>query len=54
MGSVFILCKVEGYRNIMKRSWRPLAFTSHKALINTKKGLESVGDYGEISLVHPI
>ena len=54
MESVFILCKVEGYRNIMKRSWRPLTFTSQKALINTKKGLESVGDYDEISLVHPI
>ena len=29
--SVFIVCQVESYRNILKLSCRPLAFTSYKA-----------------------
>ena len=29
---VFIACQVEGYRNILKLSWKPLAFTSFKLI----------------------
>ena len=40
--SVFIVCQVEDYRNILKLSFRPLAFTSNKAFKKTKRGLELV------------
>ena len=33
----FIVWQVEGYRNILKLSCRPLAFTSHKAFLKNKK-----------------
>ena len=33
----FIVCKVEGYQNIVKLSWRPLAFTSNKAFCKIRK-----------------
>ena len=35
--SVFIVCQVEDYRNILKLSFRPLAFTSNKAFKKNKK-----------------
>ena len=44
----FIVCQIEGYRNILKLSCRPLAFTSFKLphlkffLKKTKSGLELV------------
>ena len=28
---VFIVCQIEGYRNILKLSWRPLAITSFRS-----------------------
>ena len=34
---VFIVCQVEGYRNILKLSRRPLAITSYKAFLKNKK-----------------
>ena len=34
---VFIVWQVEGYRNILKLSCRPLAFTSNKAFLKNKK-----------------
>ena len=34
---VFIVCQVEDYRNILKLSRRPLAFTSDKAFLKNKK-----------------
>ena len=34
---VFIVNQVKGYQNILKLSCRPLAFTSHKALLNNKE-----------------
>ena len=40
--SVFIVCQVEGYRNILKFSCRPLAFTSYKSFLKNKIGLELV------------
>ena len=40
--SVFVLCQVEDYRNILKLSFWPLAFTSNKAFKKTKRGLELV------------
>ena len=33
----FIVCQVEDYRNILKLSFRPLAFTSHKGFLKNKK-----------------
>ena len=38
--------QVEGYRNTLKRSCRPLAFTSYKTSLQTKRGL------GLVSLPH--
>ena len=32
----FGACRVEGYRNILKLSCRPLAFTSYKAFLESK------------------
>ena len=32
-----MICLVEGYRNILKLSCRPLAFTSYKAFLKNKK-----------------
>ena len=32
-----IVCQVEDYRNILKLSCRPLAFTSYKAFAKSKK-----------------
>ena len=32
----FIACQVEGYRNILKVRWRPLAITKCKASIKSK------------------
>ena len=34
---VFIVCQVEGYENILKLSYRPLAFTSQQAFLKNKK-----------------
>ena len=34
---IFIACQVQGYRNILKLSCRPLAFTSFKAFLKNKK-----------------
>ena len=39
---VFIVCQVEDYRKWLKLSCRSLAFTSNKAFLKTKKGLELV------------
>ena len=39
---VFIVCQIEYYRNWLKLSCRPLAFTSSKAFLKNKKGLELV------------
>ena len=35
----FIACHVEGYRNILKLSCRPLDFTSYKAFLKIEKRL---------------
>ena len=37
MQFVFIVCQVEGYRNKLKISCKPLAFTSYQASFNNKK-----------------
>ena len=37
MQFVFIVWQVEGYRSILKPSWRPLAFTSNWAFLKNKK-----------------
>ena len=37
MQSVFIVCHVKDYRNILKLSCRPPAFTSNKAFLKNKK-----------------
>ena len=34
---VFIVCQVEGYRNMLKLSDRPIAFTSYKEFLKNKK-----------------
>ena len=34
---VLIICQVEDYRNILKLSYRPLAFTSYKVFLKNKK-----------------
>ena len=34
---VFILCQVEGYRNMLKLSGRPLTFTSYKGFLKNQK-----------------
>ena len=40
---VFIACQVESFRNVLKLSCRPLAFTSYKAFLkNKKRGLKLV------------
>ena len=36
---IFIACQVEGYRNILKLSCRPTAFTSYKAFLKYKTRL---------------
>ena len=36
----FIACQIDGYRNILKLSCRPLAFTLQKLFKETKRGLE--------------
>ena len=36
---VLIVWQVEGHQNILKLSWRPLAFTSNKAFLKNKKWL---------------
>ena len=38
----FYVSQVEDYREKLKLSYRPLAFTSYKALLKNKKGLELV------------
>ena len=38
----FIVCQVEDYQKILKLSCRSLAFTSYKAFLKTKRGLELV------------
>ena len=38
---VFILCQVEGYQNKLEQSCRPVAFTSKKAFLKTKKSSAS-------------
>ena len=40
MQFVFIVCQVEGYRNLMKLSCRTLAFTSYEAFLKIKRSLE--------------
>ena len=40
--NALIACQVEGYRDILKLSCRPLAITSYKALKKPKRGLELV------------
>ena len=42
MQFVLIVCQVEGYQNIPKLSYTPLAFTSYKAFSKKKRGLELV------------
>ena len=37
---VFTVCQVEDYRNILKIICRPFTFTSYKAFLKTKRGLE--------------
>ena len=37
---VFVVCQVGSYRKMLKISCRPLAFTSYKAFLKCKKGLE--------------
>ena len=37
MQFAFIVCQVEDYQYIFKLSYRPLAFTSYKALLKNKK-----------------
>ena len=37
MQFVFIVCQVKDYQIILKRSCRPLAFASDKALLKSKK-----------------
>ena len=40
MQFVFIVRQDEDYQNILKLSFRPLAFTSYKAFLKTERGLE--------------
>ena len=42
MQFVYIVFQVEGYQNILKLNCRPLAFTSYKAFLKNKRGLELV------------
>ena len=42
MKLVFIVCQVEGYRNILKLSFRPLALPHIKLFYEIKRGLELV------------
>ena len=42
MQFVFIVCQVEGCRNILKLSCRPVSFTSYQAFLKIKRGLELV------------
>ena len=38
----FIVHQAEGCRNVLKLSYRPLAFTSYKVFWTTKRGLKLV------------
>ena len=38
---VFVLCQVEGYRNILKLNCKPLAFTSNNDFLKNKKRSET-------------
>ena len=38
---VFIVCQVEGYRNILKLSCKSLAYTSNKAFLKNKKSSQT-------------
>ena len=38
---VFIVCQVEGYRNILNLACSPLAFTSNKAFLKSKRRCET-------------
>ena len=44
---VFILCQVQGYRNLLKLSCRTLAFTSDKAFLKNKNrsGISFLGSF---------
>ena len=42
MQFLFILCQVEGYRNILKLSCKPIAIASYKDFLQYKKGLELI------------
>ena len=41
MQPVFIVIQGEDYRNILKLSCRPLAFTSYKGFFDKQRGLET-------------
>ena len=38
----FIVCQVQDYQNILKLSFRPLAFTSYKAFLKKQREVWSV------------
>ena len=40
--SLFMMCQVQWYRNILKLSCRGFAFTSYKAFLKLKRSLELV------------
>ena len=42
MQLVLIVCQTEDYRSILKLSCRKLTFTSYKAFLENKRGLELV------------
>ena len=48
---VFIVWQVGGYRNILKLNCKPLAFTSYKAFLKIKIGLELVS---QLHFLHDI
>ena len=39
---VFIVCQIEGYRNILKLSCRPFPFTSYKPFLKAKRSLQLI------------
>ena len=41
MQFVFIVCRVEDYRNMLKLTCRPLALTSYKAFLKNKERSET-------------
>ena len=41
MQLLFVKCQVEDYQNILKLSFRPLAFTSYKAVLKSKQRFET-------------